>query len=127
MFLSLNRWQHSLLCHKSTQQTSKQLGWVYTVSTDCFGGTCRTNKTGHNRSFVKLSQTCEVMQLLGWTHCGLLGPCLGEVNIVTCARAAPLFLLCLLMGCFWIFAQQSQNYGLPLVKKRLYLVFFKSS
>lgn len=118
MFLPLNRWQRSLLCHESTQRTSKQLGWLYTVSTGCFGGTCRTNKTGHNRSFVKLSQTCEVMQLLGWNHCGLSGPCLEEVSTVTRARAALLLLSCLLMGSFWIFVQQPQNYDLPLVKKK---------
>lgn len=94
MFLSLNRWQRSLLCHESAQLTSKQLGWIYTVTTDCFGGTCRTNKTGHNRSFVKLSQTCEVMQLLRWTHCGFSGSCLEEVNIMQ-------KLLCCYFPAFW--------------------------
>lgn len=129
MFLSLNRWQRSLLCHESTQLTSIQLGWLYTVSTGCFGGTCSINKTGHNRSFVKPSQTCEVMQLLGWNHCGLSGPCLEEVSIITLARAALLLLSCLLMGSFWIFVQQPQNYGLPVVKKNktIWLVFSEPS
>lgn len=127
MLLSLNRWQRSLLCHKSTQLTSKQLGWVYAVSTDCFGGTCRTNKTGHSRSFVKRSQTCEGMQLLGWNHCGLSGPCLEEVSLITRARAALLLLSCLLMGNLGNFARQSQNSGLLLVKQTIWQGFFEPS
>lgn len=98
MFPPLNRWQRSLLCHESTQLTSKQLGWAYTTSADRFGGTCRTNKNGHNRSFMKGSQTCEVMQLLGWTRSGLPGHCMEEVSITARARTAPLLHSFFLMG-----------------------------
>lgn len=104
------RWQPSLLCCDLLSWTSKQLGWVYTVSTDCLGGTCRINRTGRNRRFVEQSQTCEAMQLLGWARRGLSGPCLEEENILTRTKAAPLLLFCLLMGSLEVFVH-SENDG----------------
>lgn len=65
----------------------KPLGQVYTGSTDCFGGTCITNrKPGTTEALW------ERARLVKWCSCceGLRGPCLDELGIAARSRAAAL-------------------------------------